>query len=82
MNLDDTINSGQIFLWKKINSNWYGVNGKKILILRQDFDIKNNDIHEFFRFGDDFQRIKKELSKDEMLKKVMERFPGMPSKEN
>jgi len=77
VNLDDTINSGQIFLWKKINSNWYGVNGKNILILRQDFDIKNNYIHDFFRFGDDFQKIKKRLSKDVVLKKAIERFPGM-----
>ena len=33
VNLDDTINSGQVFLWKKINSKWNGINGKRILIL-------------------------------------------------
>ena len=77
VNLDDTINSGQVFLWKKINSKWHGVNGKKILILEDNLDIKNREINDFFRFGDDFQKIKKELSKDKVLRKAIERFPGM-----
>ena len=77
VNLDDTINSGQVFLWKKINSKWHGVNGKNILILEDNLDIKNREINDFFRFGDDFQKIKKELSKDKVLRKAIERFPGM-----
>ena len=77
VNLDDTINSGQVFLWRKINSKWYGVNGKKILILEDNLDVKNKEINDFFRFGDNFQKIKKELSKDEVLRKAIERFPGM-----
>ena len=77
VNLDDTINSGQVFLWKKINSKWQGVNGKKILILEDNLDVKNKEINDFFRFEDNFQKIKKELSKDEVLRKAIERFPGM-----
>ena len=77
VNFDDTINSGQVFLWRKINSKWHGVNGKKILILEDNLDVKNKEINDFFRFGDNFQRIKKELSKDEVLRKAIERFPGM-----
>ena len=34
-NLGDTINSGQVFLWKEFDSKWYGVNGKKVLILEE-----------------------------------------------
>ena len=77
VDLEDTINSGQVFLWKKINSKWYGVNGKKILILEDNLDTKNREIYDFFRFGDNFQKIKKELSKDKILKNAIERFPGM-----
>jgi len=77
VNLEDTINSGQVFLWKKINSKWYGVNGKKILILEDNLDTKNREIYNFFRFGDNFQKIKKELSKDKVLRNAIERFPGM-----
>ena len=77
MNVDDTINSGQVFLWKKFNSKWYGVNGEKILILGDRLNVKCKDIHNFFRFDDDFQKIKKQLSKDSVAKKAINNFPGM-----
>ena len=77
INIDDTINSGQVFLWKKIDSKWYGVDGKKILILEEKLDVKSKDIHNFFRFDDDFQGIKKQLSKDKIMKKAINNFPGM-----
>ena len=63
VNLDDTINSGQVFLWKKINSKWYGINGKNILTLKEKPDTKNKIQYDFFRFDDDFQEIKRKLSK-------------------
>ncbi len=31
INLENTINSGQVFLWKKQQDFWYGVNGQDIL---------------------------------------------------
>ena len=77
INIDDTINSGQVFLWKKIDSKWYGVDGKNILILKEKLDVKSKDIHNFFRFNDDFQGIKKQLSKDKVMKKAINNFPGM-----
>ena len=77
INIDDTINSGQVFLWKKIDSKWYGVDGKNILILKEKLDVKSKDIHNFFRFNDDFQGIKKQLSKDKIMKKAINNFPGM-----
>ena len=77
VNLDDTINSGQVFLWKKFDSKWYGVNGKKMLILEDELDANCKDIHNFFRFDDDFQKIKRQLSNDTMVKKAIEKFPGM-----
>ena len=76
-NIEDTINSGQVFLWKKINSKWYGINGKKTLILEDELDVKSREIHNFFRFDDDFQKIKKQLSKDNVMKKAISNFPGM-----
>ena len=76
-NIEDTINSGQVFLWKKINSKWYGINGKKTLILEDKLDVKSREIHNFFRFDDDFQKIKKQLSKDNVMKKAISNFPGM-----
>ena len=77
VNIDDTINSGQVFLWKKFNSKWYGINGEKILILGDKLNGKSKDIQKFFRFDDDFQKIKKQLSKDNVAKKAICNFPGM-----
>ena len=77
VNLEDTINSGQVFLWKKINSKWYGIDGKKILILGNALDNSNKITKKFFRFDDDFQKIKKQLSKDKIVKKAIKNFPGM-----
>ena len=76
-NLSDTINSGQVFLWKQLDSKWYGVNGKKVLILEEELDKNNKDIHNFFRFDDNFQKIKNQLSKDNVVKDAIEKFPGM-----
>ena len=77
LNLNDTINSGQVFLWKKLDSKWYGINGKNMLILEDKLDTNCKDIHNFFRFDDDFQKIKKILSKDNVLKEAINNFPGM-----
>ena len=77
INLDDTINSGQVFLWEKFDSKWYGVNGKKMLILEDKLDINCKDIRNFFRFDDDFQKIKKQISKDKIVKGAIRNFPGM-----
>jgi len=77
VNIDDTINSGQVFLWKKFNSKWYGINGKKTFVLEDKLDANCKDIHNFFRFGDDFQSIKKQLSKDNVMRKAINNFPGM-----
>ena len=77
VNLEHTINSGQVFLWKKFDSKWYGVNDKKVLVLEDKLDIKSKDICEFFRFDDDFQKIKKQLSKDKIVKGAIKNFSGM-----
>ena len=77
VNIEDTINSGQVFLWKKFNSKWYGVNGEKMLILENKLNVKCKDSHNFLRLDDDFQKIKKELGRDNVVKKAMNNFPGM-----
>ena len=33
MSIDDTINSGQVFLWEKIKQNWYGIDGENIFVI-------------------------------------------------
>ena len=31
IDVDTSINSGQVFLWKKIEKNWFGINGQNIV---------------------------------------------------
>ena len=55
INIDSTINSGQVFLWDKIDAVWYGVNGSEILRVEQNpFDITSSQkkASNFFRQDD------------------------------
>ena len=51
INLDSTINSGQVFLWKKDENNWYGINGQDILRVNSLGKIKSfsNQKTDYFR---------------------------------
>ena len=40
INFDYTINSGQVFLWEKINTKWYGIDGERILVLENSQKFK------------------------------------------
>ena len=33
INIEDTINSGQVFLWEKKENEWYGINGQNVLVI-------------------------------------------------
>ncbi|MEK6833894.1 MAG: DNA glycosylase, partial [Thermoproteota archaeon] len=60
IDLDDTINSGQVFLWEKIGDDWYGVNGPEILKITQDpFKIISSEkkTTDFFRQDDNMKKI-------------------------
>jgi len=81
INLDHTINSGQVFLWEKSDSTWYGINGTDVLSVdqanpeivssyqKQDYDL--------FRESDDFDRIIKTISRDHTIKNAVKKFPGL-----
>lgn len=80
LNIDYSINSGQVFLWEKIQDVWYGVNGKDVLA----FDEKSFKLNSFtqnscnfFREDDDFVEIIHSITKDRIVKKAVELFPGL-----
>ena len=39
VNLDHTINSGQVFLWEKVGETWYGVDGDELVVVTEPFRI-------------------------------------------
>jgi len=79
VNLDYSINSGQVFLWKKIDTKWYGVDGKRILVLENSQKFKKNMKYEvdFFRLDDNFEKISNELKNDNYVRNALKMFPGL-----
>ena len=79
INVEQTINSGQVFLWEKFDNVWYGVDGHNIIkISQQPFVIESfNNENKFFRFNDDLEKIFSQISNDKIVKKAIKKSPGL-----
>ena len=79
INVESTINSGQVFLWNKIGRKWYGVDGENILVIDEKTTkfSKNQKEFIFFRENDNFEEILSYLKKDKVVKKALGTFPGI-----
>lgn len=84
-NPEISINSGQMFLWKKYKNSWYGTYGNHIL----KFTITDNEV-EFcstprfdnwerfiFRLDDNIQDIFTNFSNDAILVKLLKKYRGL-----
>ena len=84
-NPEISINSGQMFLWKKYKNSWYGTYGNHIL----KFTITNNEVefcstprfdnweHFIFRLDDNIQEIYANFSKDAILLNLLKKYRGL-----
>ena len=79
IDIDNSINSGQVFLWKKDGSDWYGINGQDILKINKNAVIKSiqNSKTDFFRKNDNMQEIIKSISKDKTVKEAIKQYEGL-----
>jgi N-glycosylase/DNA lyase len=79
VNVENSINSGQVFLWRKSNDIWYGVNGQDILKISKTGKIKShqNTKTDFFRKRDDIEKIIESISKDSVTKKAVKQYLGL-----
>ena len=80
INVDYSINSGQVFLWEKDGNIWYGINGTDILAIKENpFDINSFSQRtlDFFREQDEFEKIIQSISKDALVRKAVMLFPGL-----
>jgi len=79
INVESSINSGQVFLWKKNNHYWYGVNGQDVLRVDNLGDIKSyqNTRADFFRKKDNMRKIIRSVSRDSTTKEAVKRYPGL-----
>jgi len=80
INLDYTINSGQVFLWEKYDNTWYGINGSDVVSITDSsnqlrtFSKKSMDI---FRNGDNSREIFQSITRDKVVKSAVKRFNGL-----
>jgi N-glycosylase/DNA lyase len=79
IDIDNSINSGQVFLWEKCGSDWYGINGQDILKINKNAVIKSiqNSKADFFRKKDNMQEIIKSISKDKTVKEAIKQYEGL-----
>jgi N-glycosylase/DNA lyase len=79
INLEHTINSGQVFLWEKDQNKWYGINGQNILIINELSEIKSysKQKNDFFRSKDNLEEILKSISKDSITRKAIKKYLGL-----
>jgi N-glycosylase/DNA lyase len=80
-----SINSGQVFLWEKRGDSWYGIYGDHIVKLAQvngqpefsSFPELKSCEQKMFRLGDDFGKIRAEVSHDPFVRKLVKVYPGL-----
>ena len=85
LNLDLTIDSGQVFLWSKANCYWYGVVGDNIVKVSSnnynDLEYSSYpdsvDCKSIFRLEDDLTSIHKKISKDAVIRDALSKMKGL-----
>jgi len=79
IDVDNSINSGQVFLWQKNKRFWYGIDGQNILKINEEGKIKSiqNEKTDFFRKNDDIEKIIKSISKDKTIKTAVKKYEGL-----
>lgn len=81
--LETTLKCGQLFRWKKVNNWWFGVTDSKVLKVRQTSEVlqfqgvNNEFVKNIFRLDDNLPRITSEISRDSLMKKATQAFPGL-----
>ena len=79
IDLEFTINSGQVFLWWKDKGFWYGVDGQNILKIDKFAKIRslNKQKIDFFRDKDNLESILKSISNDKMTQYAVKKYFGL-----
>ena len=79
IDVDNSINSGQVFLWKKIGKSWFGINGQDALKISESGEIEQykDATTDFFRKRDNIKKVIKSISNDPATKKAVRQYPGL-----
>lgn len=80
LNLEHTINSGQVFLWKKLGNFWYGIDGQDIIRVGdagQTVKSYSGSKVDYFRESDNPGRVLEQISEDQTIRDAVKKFPGL-----
>ena len=80
INIRETINSGQVFLWENYKNTWFVIDGHDIIMARQTpFEVLtfSKRAKKFFREDDNYEKILKNITKDKIVKKATKHYPGL-----
>lgn len=79
INLNFTINSGQVFLWDKIEDRWFGINGDDLLVIEEPFKIEASSkrVRRFFRHDDNLDKILAGIRRDNLVGTAVKQFSGL-----
>ncbi|MGC8656477.1 MAG: DNA-3-methyladenine glycosylase family protein [Thermoplasmata archaeon] len=86
LNLESTLFNGQVFRWQKINEKYYGFISNKfvsienkngMLYVWSKQPISTDEIKEYFRLGDDLEKVKKSIGNDSVLSMLFEYYNSM-----
>ena len=87
LNLDHTLDCGQVFRWEKRNNLWYGIVGDIVIKVRCDGDkllfqtfpeeLGISFIHRYFRLDDDLPNITSKICKDTVIQRAINEFYGL-----
>ena len=71
INIHETINSGQVFLWENYKNTWFGIDGYNVIVVKQKPSkilTLSKDTKNFFRSDDEFKKILKSILTRSYLK--------------
>ncbi|MGI0086646.1 MAG: DNA-3-methyladenine glycosylase family protein [Nitrosotalea sp.] len=79
IDLNFTINSGQVFLWDKRGDRWFGINGDELLVITDPFQIglSSKSVCHFFRQDDNLNKILSDISRDSLVGTTVRQFLGL-----
>jgi N-glycosylase/DNA lyase len=87
LNLDHTLNCGQVFRWSQNTHGWIGVVDGYILKMRQigdtltvetsSDDADESFVKRYLRFDDPLPKIIKEIGKDDLMNRAASRLKGL-----
>lgn len=85
-NLNHTFSSGQIFRWKKYNSDWVGLCYSSLVALKRiggylyykvEGDIDESKLKEFLGLDQNYEEIKEAICEDLLVKNLYNKYKGL-----